>query len=326
MTALLFATAAATPANACGCGVIAPAPGAVVDVVSEEVLVTWDNGLQSIDLSLGVDSDVAQAGLIIPTPSPATVTPGDTELIATVAVAGAPRERYIDDWWGTGADDVDEEPTVVSRVQVGGLEAVTLESDDSAGLGIWLLQHGYELPATTAGLFDQYIAKGWYFTAIKLAATPETAVLAGQLDPVRISFATDSLVFPMGLSRAAVTGESLRVSVVWDHRAQLVQAGTSGQPLNAAQRTVFAGATSGALADVGAYLTVVDLRFDAPSAQVTGDIGIVAAANDAEVSESVLVHRPIELLGFPLGTLLAVWGGLGLLVLLGAVIARSRLR
>ena len=51
----------------------------------------------------------------------------------------------------------------------------------------------------------------------------------------------------------------------------------------------------------------------------------ISALVDA-VAPTTLVVRPVTLLGFPLGTLLVVWAGLGLLAAVAAVVARSRLR
>jgi hypothetical protein len=67
---LLSATAVAGPANACGCGAIAPAIGAVAEVTGESAILSYRDGVETIQLSLGVDSAIASAGLIIPTPTP----------------------------------------------------------------------------------------------------------------------------------------------------------------------------------------------------------------------------------------------------------------
>ena len=322
---LLAATAAVAPANACSCGAIAPAPGAAVAVTDESAILSYADGIQNIQLSLGVESAIASAGLIIPTPTPATVAVGDEKLFQSLDAQIAPRERQVDDWWGNMVDPAAAtEPTVLATTSVGGLEATALAASDSAGLGAWLGQRGFALTPEVSAQLEQYVAKGWHFVAIALANDDH---LDGRLEPIHVSFPTSSLVYPIGLTRATDQERSLRLSVVSDHRVDVVQAGTSSAPLNAAERVVWAGpVTEKPLAALGSYLTVVDLRFDNPAAQVTTDIGLTFSPNDDVVEHSVTVIRPIQLLGFPLGTLLAVWGALGLLGLLGAVIARSRLR
>jgi hypothetical protein len=175
---------------------------------------------------------------------------------------------------------------------------------------------------------QQYIDKRWQFVAVKLAADADAgAALDGTLAPIQLTFPTDSPVYPLGMARAATTPQSLRLNVFSDNRVDLVRDGTADQSLDAAVRTVWAGpVTEPALTGLGGYLTVVDLTIDTPATQITSDIGIVRAPDDDVVDPSAVVVRPIELLGFPLGTLLAVWAGLGLLGLVVVTIARSRLR
>lgn len=325
VSALLAATAAVAPASACTCGAIAPAPGAAVDVTSETAILSYADGVENIQLSLGVDSVIANAGLIIPTPSPATVAVGDEALFESLDDQIAPRESYVDDWWGNMVDPAaTPEPTVLATTKVGGLEATALAASDSAGLGVWLDHHGFALTPEVSAQLQQYVAKQWHFVAIALTNESQ---LDGRLEPIHVSFPTSTLVYPIGLTRATDMERSLRLGVVSDHRVDVVQAGSSSIPLNAAERVVWAGpVTQKPLAALGSYLTVVDLRFDNPAGQVTNDIGLTFAPNDDAVDRSIMVIRPIQLLGFPLGTLLAVWGALGLLGLLGAIVARSRLR
>jgi len=324
--AALTATAAAAPAFACACGTLAPPPGLAAAVTDESAIITHRDGVETIVLSLDVESGTATSGLIVPTPTAATVSAADPAIFDSIESQTVPSERVVDDWWGNkvnpGAGD--SAPTVVSRLDVGGLEATTLAATDTGGLTGWLSQNGFEVPADAAGQLQQYIDQRWQFVALKLSAT---SALNGTLAPIQISFPSDSIVYPLSMARAAATEQSLRLSVFADNRVDLVRNGSADQPLDAAVRTVWAGpVTEPALTPLGAYLTVIDLRIDSPQTQISSDIGVVQAPNNDVVDPAAIVIRPIELLGFPLGTLLAVWGGLGLLGLLAVTIARSRLR
>jgi hypothetical protein len=319
---LLAITAAAGPAAACGCGAVAPAVGTTAQSTSESAILSLVGGVQTTQLSLGFDSAVPTAGLVVPTPTPATVAAGDPALFDAVDRQTAPEPRYVDDWWGV-APPTEAEPKVLSRIRVGALEAVTLDADDSAGLGGWLSANGYELPAEAAGMLGEYVDRDWFFVAVKLA---NDATLDGTLQPIQFSFATDHLVYPAGLTRAVAGEQSMRLSVFGEHRTEVVRSGTR-DPLNAAVRTVWAGpVTDAALAPLGAYLTVTDVRFEQPTVQGATDIGFATGPHDEPVRSTVMVVRPVELLGFPLGSLLAVWGGIGLVFLVAIGVARSRPR
>jgi hypothetical protein len=318
---LLAITSVAAPANACLCGGVVTPPGVPVSVVSESAVISYADGIETIDYSLGLQTEAAQSGLLVPTPTPATVSAGDPALLAAVQHQSAPRKENVDDWWGTADLPATEAaPRVLRSVTIGALEATTLAASDASGLGAWLAANGFALSAETSASTEQYVARGWSFVAIKLAADAE---LSGTIDPIRVSFATNSMVYPAGMARADTGARSVRLYVLGEHRSSFVQSSTS-VPLNAAQRTVWAGPTTvDALPD--GYLTVADIRFDQPSAQITSDIGVVQAPNDDAVTPAVAVIRPIELLGLPLGTLFVVWGGIGLLLLAGVIIGRVRL-
>ena len=328
---LLSITAAAAPAYACGCGAVVPSPGAAVDVTSESAIISLKDGVETIVLSLDVDSALANAGLIVPTPRPATITAGDPALFDSLAAQTVPRERIVDDWWGNTVGPVqgDNAPSVVSRVTVGPLEATTLEATDTAGLSSWLTQNGFEVPAETSAQLQHYIDQKWQFVAVKLSTdgAPEGTLLDGTLAPLQIAFPSESLLYPLEMLKTSPEAQSMRLNVFSDTRIDLVRAGTTDQPLDAAVRTVWAGpVTETGLTPLGTYLTVVDLRFDAPATQISSDIGIVTAPNNDIVDPAIVVVRPIELLGFPLGTLLVFWAAIGLIGLLVVTVARSRLR
>jgi hypothetical protein len=320
---LLAVTAAAGPANACGCGAIVPTAGTTAGATAESAIISQANGVQTIDLSLDFDAAVPNAGLVVPTPSAATVTASDPALFDALDRQTAPVAEYVDEWWGAVEPLGDASPDVVSRVRIGDVEATTLAASDSAGLAGWLAANGYELsPENSAALAD-YVAKRWFFVAVKLV---NDSSLDGRLEPIRISFPTDRLVYPVGIARTLAGEQSMRLAVFGEHRMDVVRSGSS-DPLNAAVRTAWAGPVSdAALAPLGAYLTVTDVRFEQPAVQISSDIGFAAAPNDDLVRPTAVVVRPIELLGFPLGSLLVVWASLGLVLAVGAVVARSRLR
>jgi hypothetical protein len=331
VASVLLTLTAAAPAQACGCGAVVSAPGAVVEVTSESAIVSLKDGVETIVLSLGVDSAIADGGLIVPTPTPATITPGDPALFDALHEQTVPRERIVEDWWGNlvapGQPEVS--PRVVSRVAVGPLEATTLAATDTEGLSRWLTDNGFELTGETSSQLQQYIDKKWQFVAVRLTTSDATdgTLLDGMLDPIQISFPSQSLQYPLGMAKAATSEQALRLNVFSDTRIDLVRAGTTDEPLDAGVRTAWAGeVTEPALSGLGAFLTVIDVRLDTPASQIGSEIGIVPAADNSVVDPAVVVVRPIELLGFPLGTLLAVWAGFGLIGLIAVTVARSRLR
>src|SRR5690625_5814102 len=59
-----------------------------------------------------------------------------------------------------------------------------------------------------------YVSEGWYFVAIRLVT--EQGTLTGQVQPVHLSFAAGSLIYPMRISAAAQTPQLVTTYVIAD--------------------------------------------------------------------------------------------------------------
>jgi len=312
---------------ACGCGGLAVGPNSEVTVEGETAIVSYADGVEQIDLSLELLAQTGDTGLVFPTPQPATVTKGDSAEFEAVTAAIAPRPAYVDDWWGfataSGGGD-GAAPEIISHVTLGPIEATTLKASDAAGLTKWLKQNDYQLSGAAKKELKFYIAQKWSFVAIKLSSSD---VLAGELEPVRLTFETQSFVYPMRLSAAAKTPQNVRLYILSDQRADVERFARGGGQLNAARNTVWAGTvTDPVLTPRGSFLTVLDLVYDNPKLQVTTDIRIIPSASNDEVIPVIEVIRPIALLGVPVGSLVVGWALVGLLILFGALVARTRTR
>jgi hypothetical protein len=323
VVALLMGVQFAGPAAACACGAPAPKPGQDVIVDKELAILSWDGDKERIELLLDMLTDSDDVGLIFPTPAPATVTAGDRDTFAKIEDAIAPKETVVDDWWGGDGGDgatAGAPPTVLDQVQLGPVQATTLAADDATGLKDWLDQNGYGIrPAIEEGL-EEYVDKGWFFVALKLTSD---APLDGMLDPVRFTFDSDQLVYPMALSKRADSLQQARLYVLQDHRSRI--AGLDDPSTQLAQEsTAWAGPAPDVVADLGAYLTVIDLYFPNPSTQIPGDLVAVQAGDDEPLQPTYEVTRPVTVFGIPFGVVVILGAVAALLVLfaLGTLIAR----
>jgi hypothetical protein len=298
-------------------------------MVSERAIVSLNDGIQQTDLLINLSGTSANAGLIIPTPTPATVTPGSLTSFDDVERAMLPRAVAVEDWWGFKAmksaleDQPATIPQILDRVQLGPIEALTLAASDAPGLSTWLTENGFTAPEGSAAILEPYVRAGWSFVVVKLSA-PE--LLNGTIDPIRLTFATDAIVFPTRLLQGYTTEQSIRLYVVGHNRVQLVSAGTETATIDAAQRLIWAGQLSSVDTQLGRFMTVFDIRYDNPEIQATTDIGVMKAVSDEEVVTTVTVVKTINLLGVPFGSVLVGAGILALLLLIGTFVVRIRVR
>lgn len=309
------------PASACACGGVAPSPGSEVSVGEERAIISWQDGVERIDLLLGVLSSDSHAGLVFPTPAPATVTLGDRADFEAIGRVTTPERVEEYDWWtigGAGGGDgapAGGAPEVLATVQLGPIEAVTLAASDTTGLQTWLTANDYALSPEVTALLDGYVQRGWFFVALKLTGE---APLDGGLDPLTFTFESDELVYPLELSRAATTPQTVRLYVFDGHRQNVSFVG-AGTP--AASFTSWAAPVTGTEVEAfGDYLTVFELYFSDPPGQILGDLTFANTLTDETTGTKHTVIVPVGLFGMPLGWLLT---GLAIFAAFGAILVAS---
>jgi hypothetical protein len=248
------------------------------------------------------------------------VSLGDREDFAAIDRVTTPERVEEYDWWtlrgiGDGAT-AGAPPEVLDVVQLGPIEATTLAASDTAGLQTWLADNDYALSPAVTDLLGGYVDRGWYFVALKLTGD---APLDGGLDPLRFTFASDTLVYPLEMSRAATSPQTVRLFVFADHRQRVIFTGAGTPP---ASFTSWAAPVTGTeVAGFGDFLTVHELYFSEPESQILGDLEFVDTLTDDTTGTEYTVVVPVGLLGIPLGWLLTGFAVAGALVALLVVTA-----
>ena len=327
LCALFVGTAAASPAFACGCGVVLAPDGATVDALNERALVYWDGEKEAIDLLLDVKSESLNLGMILPTPLPALVSEGDARIFDTVQNTVAPVRRVETDWWGLGylfPAAQPEDVVVLDRVQVGPIETTTIAASDTGGLNTWLAANGYSISEKSIKALASYVERGWSFTVLRLTSDD---VVNGQLEPIRLTFETNRLVYPTRIAAVETVAQSMRVYVFDKQRVTVAKANSPTVAIEGDVTVAWAGkVTDGRLAAMGAYLTVFDIRYSDPKKQATSDLTFVYSVSDNDVKPETVHYRMITLLGIPVGTLIIGWALIGVAIATAHVVGRRRAR
>ena len=135
----------------------------------------------------------------------------------------APRAERTWQWW---PDDDSSDgsaggaPGAAAADRVGPGSTGAHRGDDAhrrRRRGVDVLAHRTRLrvrPEMLASLAP-YSREGWSFVAMRLTS-PQP--LDGSLDPVKLTFASDRLVYPMRMSAAARDAQRVRIYAVSDHR------------------------------------------------------------------------------------------------------------
>jgi len=325
-----------TPPQAQAAGAFAEATGTKNPLVinSESAILSLKDGQEQIDLRLNVTSSNKDMGLIIPTPAPATVTLGATTDFSVVGMEMTPTVSANDRWFSQPDESASTEPTgpstaaptdttdsvaILDRVQLSVNTTSTIKPSDTKALTTWLTKFKYELTPDTTDLLARYADMGWSFTAVRVTSSQ---LLVGDLSPLRITFESDQLVYPLALAQAATTPQSVTLYALADHRETATFLGGS----TVAQQVTWARPTQNPqLQARGNYLTAISLKFPIPASQITDDLKLQQAPNDDETGTTEVVNQYMSLLGIPIGWLIiGVSAVLILAVLLIALIPRRR--
>lgn len=219
-------------------------------------------------MQLAMNADTDNVALVVPTPTPAIVTTADQSTFGELDTLSAPLIEHQRHWSlrrGVGASGPQEAaaraPHVLNQVRLGPLEATTLTGGDLSGLQTWLSDNGYAIRPAVSAALDPYVRDGWAFVAIRLTSTD---LIVGGLDPVRMTFRSSRLVYPMRLSVAAQEPQHVTIFTLSDHRQQRTDADAATQTTHVR----FAGDMSTAVRDPllrelignhGSYLTKVEV-------------------------------------------------------------------
>lgn len=317
-------------AAACACGgVVSSDPTA--RIADEEALVAMNDGSENIVMRLSLQSKADNAALIVPTPTPATVTASSPSLFGELDALSAPRVETRRHWKFSlpllaGGAQSAAPPTVVAQVQLGPLEATTLTGGDESGVRQWLDSHGYNMRPEVVAQLDPYLKQGWAFVAMRLTSD---SVLDGQLAPVQMQFASDRLVYPMRMSAAAKNPERVVIYTLGQHRMQRSDPDAARQHVDLEYAGSIAGRTHDQalteMAGDGPFLTKTSVDISDPAA-ITSDFEFVAAPKDDAFQQVVYRDKDVDLLPFFLlgGVLLFMAAFVAALVLVIFALTRRR--
>ncbi|NGO78824.1 DUF2330 domain-containing protein [Streptomyces sp. YC504] len=333
------------PAYACGCGAMVPDEGSSISVDREVSAVRWDGERQEIAMRLSVRGDAREAAWIMPVPSRADVRLGDRALFDELAELTAPVHKERRYFWpregdfpfsdgeagdgaGAGAPESSAPVGVTGRERLGPFDVARLTASDPDALADWLEQEGFRLPERLSQALRPYVDQGWSYVAIRLAPDEGGgSTLGGALDPLKISFASDRLVYPMRLSQLAAQPQHLELYVLAAHRMETRSAigGYLPDVTYAGRLSTSAGPALDSFAGGRTrYLTAIEQTFPDPS-DITGDHELRRTATDEPYQEVVHDEELLRWAGIP--AWIVTVGGAALLLLTAIAwraVARAR--
>lgn len=214
LTAPLLGTAAilytATSCRADGGMFRREGPGVRRDIQepSQKALLVYRGGVEDLILQVRYAGATPDFAWIVPTPSRPRIGTCRRDLFHALSLFTrhtAPARGgggMGDAFGGAGVQ-------VLERRQVGYYDVSILDANDPRALLQWLNGNGYVVSPRTTGVFEDYIRRGWVFTALRIdleragEGDPKRvqALLAeGDLQPLRLTFRAPAPVYPLKIS------------------------------------------------------------------------------------------------------------------------------
>jgi hypothetical protein len=326
-----FIAAGVTPAWACACGGYLPDAQSRARAYGENALVQHDGGTEKITLSMAINGISKKAAWIMPVPAAAKVELGDDQLFYRLDRLTRPKIVYKKTYWpfrdlgimgnsrGLAGEAAPGSGVNVRQQMVLGPFAVArLTGSTGTAVTDWLRTNGYVVPATLAANLTPYLAEKWEIVAVKLAPKRDGESLSGATPPLRLTFASERIVYPMRLSKGATTSQTVTVYVAAEHRVDA----TKLPDASVKPELLFAGRVEdAALTTPATFLTAYTATYSEPG-RITDDFTFAPAATDAEDQRFGVVTTND---GF-WSTVGVLFGGLLLIGVGAAVIARVLVR
>lgn len=190
-------------------GILVPPPSRTIFETDQKAVIFHDEGIEHLIISITFQGDAGDFAWIVPTPVKPEVTKSTDALFTRLDELTRPeypvpeRENFLGI---QGALDATKETgvTVLETKKIEYYDISVLEASDNQALYNWLNDHGYRFPQAGNYIIDEYIQKGWLFTAVKIDNDRESIAQgqmnAGHAVPLKLSFATDQIVYPLKIS------------------------------------------------------------------------------------------------------------------------------
>jgi hypothetical protein len=216
----LLATIAAAFADG---GMVAP-PDVAIEEFGQVAIIRYQDGMEQLAVASSFRSEATDFAWILPLPAEPVVDSFRMALLNELQYFCRPLYRSGsgigcagDATYGLGRNSDSLGVEEIERGVIGPYDYLVLRTAEPETLAAYLSGNGYELPGNAATVFGHYTAKNWqYFVVARLSDS--AAYEYDRSVGIRLTFAVDSAVYPLYISRLSSGYSGVALYVVADHR------------------------------------------------------------------------------------------------------------
>ncbi|MBN1162469.1 DUF2330 domain-containing protein [Patescibacteria group bacterium] len=223
---LAFGSFSSRPALADG--MVLPPSNRYIYETEQKAVIWYDEKTQreTLVLSISFEGDAEDFAWVVPVPSKPEVEKARNELFLALEELTAPtvsRVQYDTGYKLMAPEASDNAVTVVESKEIGYYHIDVLSSTDAGELAKWLSDNDYHYPEKYSYVLEDYMGDTWHFVAVKVNQSKSGDYVSGQLNsgnatPLKISFGSERIFYPMKISGVLSQEGSPEVDTGYDRR------------------------------------------------------------------------------------------------------------
>jgi Uncharacterized protein conserved in bacteria (DUF2330) len=189
-------------------GMLVPPPDYMIYETEQKAAIFYDQGIEHLVIQIAFQGNAENFAWIVPTPAQPKIEKSSDSLFLKLDQLTRPEIEPMlerDAFSGSAQNSKEAGIKILETKKIDYYDITVLEAKDKDSLYKWLNDNGYQFPEEGRYVADEYIQKGWTFTAVKinnerLSDSVEKQLASGHAIPLKLSFKTDQVVYPMKIS------------------------------------------------------------------------------------------------------------------------------
>ena len=207
---LLFLLLAPIVAKADG-GIFYP-PSSPVYETGQMAFIYLHDGIEDLVIQPSYSGSAKDFVWVLPTPSVPQVNKSDKSLFVKLQELTTVDSDYYPMYdsisLGTTSTSEEKPITIIDQKTIDAYNITTLKATSEAALSEWMKTNQYKFPEDKNYLLGDYINSGWYFVLAKIrpeaVADADSSLKEGTISPLRFTFKSDKIIYPMKLTKMAM--------------------------------------------------------------------------------------------------------------------------
>lgn len=190
----------------------------LMDETDQQALLVYQGQTENLIISGSFRGNSNDFAWVIPTPSEPTISKSSAELFFSLTNLTKTEQPSgaMNLFTSSGLGSAPKGSIEVQKRTVGIYDTYVVKADSETVLADWLEQNGFTFPADQQVLLKDYVDQGWYFAIAKIQdafvndPTVKTQLVSGRIAPLRLTFTSPQIIYPMMLTKAALLNDQVR--------------------------------------------------------------------------------------------------------------------